>query len=446
LKHTFVRATVAACALTFGAGAYAAGFQLLEQSLTGLGRSYAGAGVVGDDLSAVQYNAAGMTLLDGTRVQQNAIWASMDFEYRSNDGSVRENGRDKPTTIPSGFFTHQFNDQVWFGLGLTAPYGMKTRYDGDWGARDQGISGSILTVDINPNIAWKVNNWLSIGGGVSALYTHSKVKNGFTKMGVSGEFEYKGDDWMFTYNLGLMLTPIETVRLGLSYRSSAKVNAKGDYTMRVKNYGMESTVYGYGRLETPETVMLSGSWETTPNLRLSGLVRWSNWKNFDTMSFNAKDSGELIKGLMNSNPAVTNMLMANLGSQAGYLVGRLQEGLSSVSMDNYWKAAWLFTLGADYKINDQWTIRGGLGLETDPIKNPRNRTAVIPDTKRLWLSCGFSYVPNKNWQFDVGYAHLRGIGNDKLYTSAHDTKPQEVQGHFRKLNAYLVGGAIQYRF
>jgi long-chain fatty acid transport protein len=205
-------------------------------------------------------------------------------------------------------------------------------------------------------------------------------------------------------------------------------------------------VYGYGRLETPETVMLSGSWETTPNLRLSGLVRWSNWKNFDTMSFNAKDSGELIKGLMNSNPAVTNMLMANLGSQAGYLVGRLQEGLSSVSMDNYWKAAWLFTLGADYKINDQWTIRGGLGLETDPIKNPKNRTAVIPDTKRLWLSCGFSYVPNKNWQFDVGYAHLRGIGNDKLYTSAHDTKPQEVQGHFRKLNAYLVGGAIQYRF
>jgi long-chain fatty acid transport protein len=374
----------------------------------------------------------------------------MDFEYRSNDGSVRENGRDKPTTIPSGFFTHQFNDQVWFGLGLTAPYGMKTRYDGDWGARDQGISGSILTVDINPNIAWKVNNWLSIGGGVSAMYTHSKVKNGFSKevngQKISGEFEYKGDDWMFTYNLGLMLTPIETVRLGLSYRSSAKVNAKGDYTMRVKNYGMESTVYGYGRLETPETVMLSGSWETTPNLRLSGLVRWSNWKNFDTMSFNAKDSGELIKGLMNSNPAVTNMLMANLGSQAGYLVGRLQEGLSSVSMDNYWKAAWLFTLGADYKINDQWTIRGGLGLETDPIKNPKNRTAVIPDTKRLWLSCGFSYVPNKNWQFDVGYAHLRGIGNDKLYTKADDPSKQEVQGHFRKLNAYLVGGAIQYRF
>jgi long-chain fatty acid transport protein len=327
---------------------------------------------------------------------------------------------------------------------------MKTRYDGDWGARDQGISGSILTVDINPNIAWKVNNWLSLGGGVSALYTHSKVKNGFSVAGVSGEFEYKGDDWMFTYNLGLMLTPIETVRLGLSYRSSAKVKAKGDYTIR--SSGMESTVYGYGRLETPETVMLSGSWETTPNLRLSGLIRWSNWKNFDTMSFSAKDSGELISGLMSSNPSAALGLMSKFANSnpnlnPGDIRDYLQSHLGSVSMDNYWKAAWLFTLGADYKINDQWIIRGGLGLETDPIKNPKNRTAVIPDTKRLWLSCGFSYVPNKNWQFDVGYAHLRGIGNDKLYTSAKDTsRPQEVQGHFRKLNAYLVGGAIQYRF
>jgi long-chain fatty acid transport protein len=132
----------------------------------------------------------------------------------------------------------------------------------------------------------------------------------------------------------------------------------------------------------------------------------------------------------------------NLGYTQNQIMGLLQQNLGSVSMENYWKAAWLFTLGADYKINDQWTIRGGLGLETDPIKNPRNRTAVIPDTKRLWLSCGFSYVPNKNWQFDVGYAHLRGIGNDKLYKNHTD----EVQGNFKKLNAYLVGGAIQYRF
>jgi long-chain fatty acid transport protein len=443
LKHTFVRATVAACALTFGAGAYAAGFQLLEQSLTGLGRSYAGAGVVGDDLSAVQYNAAGMTLLDGTRVQQNVIWASMDFEYKSKDGTVTENGRDKPTVIPSGFITHQLNDQVWFGLGLSAPYGMKTRYDSDWGARDKGISGSIITVDINPNIAWKVNNWLSLGGGVSALYTHSKVKNGFSMRGVSGEFEYKGDDWMFTYNLGLMVTPVETVRLGLSYRSAAHVKAKGDYTIRAA--GMESTVYGYGRLETPETVMLSGSWEATPALRLSGLVRWSNWKNFDTMSFDAADSGSLVSGLIKSNPAAAQAIMGQFGS-LGYtqnqIMGLLQQNLGSVSMENYWKAAWLFTLGADYKINDQWTIRGGLGLETDPIKDARHRTAVIPDTKRLWLSCGFSYAPNKNWQFDVGYAHLRGIGDDKLYT----TDGSSVQGNFKKLNAYLVGGAIQYRF
>ena len=58
--------------------AYAAGFQLTEQSSLGLGRAYAGAGIVGDDLSAVHYNAAGMTLLPGTQIQAGYVFIEID--------------------------------------------------------------------------------------------------------------------------------------------------------------------------------------------------------------------------------------------------------------------------------------------------------------------------------------------------------------------------------
>lgn len=424
-------------AMLCGSAVQAAGFQLTEQGVAGLGRSYAGAGIVGDDLSAIAHNPAGLTLIPGTNVQQNVVLTILDFKYKGETGE-HENGRRKAVPVPSGFISHQVNDQLWLGFGITAPYGLADEYDSDWEGSGRGISGSIITIDFNPTIAWKVNEHISLGAGVSAMYTYSKLKNGIVYHGRKlGEFEYHGDDWMFTYDVGVMLSPVENFRLGLSYRSRAKVNAKGDYT--IKAMGTESTVYGHGRLSTPETVMFSTAWEATDNLRLSGLIRWSNWAKFDTMRFSADNQDELFAPFMQNQQIMG--LLGGLGVEGS---AAFMNKLANVSVENNWRAAWLFTAGADYKVNDQWTIRGGLGLETDPIKNQRNRTAVIPDSKRLWLSCGFSWVPNKNWQIDMAYAHLRGIGNNKLYES--DEPNSRQIGKFERTNAWLIGGAIQYHF
>ena len=57
------------------------------------------------------------------------------------------------------------------------------------------------------------------------------------------------------------------------------------------------------------------------------------------------------------------------------MANALQKGLANVNIQNDWKAAWLFSLGADLDVTDQWTVRGGIALETDPIKqqNLKNR-------------------------------------------------------------------------
>lgn len=397
--------------------AMAAGFQLTEQSVVSMGRSHAGAGIVGDDVSAVWYNPAGMTLLPGTQFQISSTIVDLDIDYKGFDGTT-ENGRDKPAPIPAFFVSHQLTDNIWAGLAITSPYGMKIRYGSGWTERERGISGSIMTVDINPNIAWKATEWFSIGAGVSAMYTHSKIKNGLpAKLGAGSEFEYKGSDWMFTYNAGIMLSPLETLRFGLSYRSAAHVHAKGDYTMRTGIMGSK-TGYGYGDLTTPETVMITGTWETTPWLRLSALARWANWKNFKTMRFYADQKDGIF--------AIPS--------------------LGSVSLENNWKSVWLLSLGADIKVNDQWTIRGGIALETDPIHDQTKRTALIPDTKRLWLTCGVSWAPTKNWQIDAAYGHIRGIGHRKLYSQNPITKTYTEVGKFEKMNAWMGGLQVQYKF
>ena len=444
-NSTFGELTVAAAlcssAIMCASTASAAGFQLTEQSVAGMGRAHAGAGIVGDDVSAIHFNPAGMTLLHGLQTTVAGTYVSLDIDYKGSKKNARENGRDKPASIPAAFLSYQVNDSLWLGLAITSPYGMRIRYGSDWAESQRGISGSVTTVDINPNIAWKVNDYISLGGGVSALWTHSTIKSGLPVSG--GQFEYKGSDWMFTYNLGLMVSPMEDLRFGVSYRSSAHVTARGDYYIR-NNKIMNGEGDGKGRLQTPETVYISATWKPIQKLRLSGLARWANWKKFEDMRFSMDDSGNLKK--TPEAPLYLAGIAQNMGYPPSYgelAGGILQNKFANISIENNWKAAWLFSLGADLDITDQWTIRGGVALETDPIKQQNLRTALIPDTKRLWLTCGLSWKPTPKWQIDMAYGHIRGIGHRDLYK---EPGSNEKVGKFEKMNAWMAGAAVTYRF
>ena len=455
-NSTFGKLTIAAAlcssAIMCASTASAAGFQLTEQSVAGMGRAHAGAGIVGDDVSAIHFNPAGMTLLHGLQTTVAGTYVSLDIDYKGLNGA-RENGRDKPASIPAAFLSYQVNDSLWLGLAITSPYGMRIRYGSDWSENQRGISGSVTTVDINPNIAWKVNDNISIGGGVSALWTHSKIKSGLPAkqtqalpaalgggsldIPLGGQFEYKGSDWMFTYNLGLMVSPTEDLRFGVSYRSSAHVTARGDYYIR-GNAVMNGEGDGKGRLQTPETVYISATWKPIQKLRLSGLARWANWKKFENMRFSMDNLSNL-----HATQGAMDLAQSFPPALAQGAIGAIQSKLGNVNIENNWKAAWLFSLGADLDVTDQWTIRGGVALETDPIKQQNLRTALIPDTKRLWLTCGLSWKPTPKWQVDMAYGHIRGIGHRNLYES---DKSNVKVGKFEKMNAWMAGAAVTYRF
>lgn len=392
----------------FATQTYAAGFQLSEQSAIQMGRAMAGAGVVGDDLSAVHYNPAGMTLLSGTRMQATGTWVAVNLDYESHDGSVTENGRLKGQTIPAGFLTHQINDSLWAGLGLTVPYGMGTEFDENWDGKDRGTESMILTFDINPNLAWKVNDMLSVGGGISLQYAKAELGMGMGPM----QANVKGDSWAWGWNVGLMFQPVETVRLGLAYRSHIAHNADGHTTLNnvpnatgVSNLRSDMEV----RLKTPDTITLSATWEATDALRLSGTARWSKWSNFRSLN-------------------VQNLDLA--GTKLGTTV-----------VENNWDDTWFFSVGADYKLNGQWTVRGGVAYDQGPVEN-QYRMAVIPDTDRVWFSGGASYKYTDNLTFDFGATYIKGVGDTDLYDKVGGKKI----GEFKSLDSYIFSAQMQYLF
>ncbi len=389
----------------FATQTYAAGFQLSEQSAIQMGRAMAGAGVVGDDLSAVHYNPAGMTLLSGTRMQATGTWVAVNLDYESHDGSVTENGRLKGQIIPAGFLTHQINDSLWAGLGLTVPYGMGTEYGEDWEGRERGTESMILTFDINPNLAWKVNDKLSVGGGISLQYAKAELGMGMGPM----QANVKGDSWAWGWNVGLMFQPVETVRLGLAYRSHIAHNAEGHTDVKSPlNLTSDMKV----RIKTPDTVTLSATWEATDALRLSGTARWSKWSNFRTLDVQNLD--------FNGTPYAK---------------------FANVPVENNWDDTWFFSVGADYKLNGQWTVRGGVAYDQGPVEN-QYRMAVIPDTDRVWFSGGASYKYTDNLTFDFGATYIKGVGDTDLY----DKVGGEKIGEFKSLDSYIFSAQMQYLF
>ena len=180
MKNIKLAAAIAAALSAVAGTAHAAGFQLTEQSALALGRAYAGVGVDSTDISGVYYNPATMTLHKGTKVQAGGgVGVGLNLEYVDKHGDEHnQNGRGPEQFVPHGFFTHQINDSTWFGLGITVPFGMGTEYGDHWAHNDTGVSANIITVDINPNVAWKVSEKFSIGAGVSLQYAKADLKKG----------------------------------------------------------------------------------------------------------------------------------------------------------------------------------------------------------------------------------------------------------------------------
>lgn len=427
-------AVAAACAST----AHAAGFMLTEQSAGSLGRAYAGAGVDGTDLSGVYYNPATMVLHKGTAVQMGLVGVGLNLDYAGDDGTTA-NGRNKAEVIPHGYLVHQINDTVWFGLGITVPFGMGTEYNDQWQQADRGISANIMTVDINPNFAFKLNEKFSIGVGASIQYAQADLKKR-TAMNVGGynvsaEGEIDADSIAWGWNVGMMWSPTENFRVGLSYRSKIEHDAEGDFTMgdgRIQTGmsgegewgtpidaimpGMGSllniSANGYATVTAPAWAMASVAWDINEVVSLYGTFRWTDWSSFEKLE-------------ITSDGMIAGMIPA-------------QE-----TIHNHWRDTYLGSLGMDLRLTDWWTLRGGIAYESSPISKPEYRTAIIPDADRWWFAIGSSFKWNENFQTDVSFAHLHGVHERNLYDSEQGG---EKVGKFRKLDAYLLGVQMVYKF
>ena len=407
---------------------------LTEQSAGALGRAYAGVGVDGTDLSGVYYNPATMTLHPGTQIQAGFVAVGLDLAFEGNDGTS-ENGQYNTQAIPHGYISHQINDSMWIGLAMTVPFGMGTEYDDNWKYSNRGISAEVLTFDFNPNVAWKLSEKLSFGAGMSIQYAAADLKKrsdlGIPSVGnISVDGEIDADSLAWGFNLGLMWSPLENLRFGLSYRSKINHHADGDLTVdnaringqpagavmdtALAQLGVLGTYDASASLSTPAWAMATAAWDVNELLSLYATFRWTDWSSFKELHI---DGGSIS-------------------------IGPLSLGRGD-TITNEWQDTYLVSVGADLRFTNWWTFRAGIGYETSPIDNPSYRTAIIPDADRWWFAIGSSFQATDNMQIDVAAAMLHGVGEGSVYA---EQGSNEKVGHFENLDAYLFGVQLVYKF
>ena len=360
--------------LGFSGAAFSAGFSLIEESASGLGNAFAGGAASAEDASTVFFNPAGMTRLSGSQLSLvlHAIKPTAEF---SNTASVAAAGRPLGgnggdagswALVPNFYYVTALSPKLRVGLGISSPFGLKTEYDPSWMGRFQAIKSDLKTININPSVAYKINDQLSLGAGLNAQYISAELTNAVNLGVAEGQARVKGDDWSYGYNLGLLYELTPATRFGLAYRSDVRHKLEGDVTFTgvpAPNGPISAEI------TLPEIVSLSAFHQINPQWSLMGDVSWTRWSRFQELR-----------------------IVRNTGA----LVALTQEN---------WDDTYRYAVGASYQQSKQLKLRGGIAYDQSPVSDA-TRTARIPDADRTWLTVGASYQLSASGTIDLGYAHI----------------------------------------
>ncbi|GAL32287.1 long-chain fatty acid transport protein [Vibrio maritimus] len=366
---------------------FAAGFQANEHSASGLGRAFSGEGAVADNASVLARNPAAMTLFD--TAQFSGAISVVDPQV---DVTLNGNGADIPTQtakdvapvqfVPGAYYISPINDKWAWGIGLFTNYGVATDYPDDFYAGDLAGDTSLITVNLNPNIAYRVNESLSLGAGVNVTYAEAELNRhlgalagAFGSLNASDNLiSLKGDTYSFGWNAGLLYEFNTNNRIGFTYRSAVDLEFK-DGEFNSYQTGISNPQVTEGRLD----VTLPAIWELSGYHHFAD--KWAlhySWFRTEWSSFT-----ELKATSPNCNDGTA--------------------GQCFYKKEDY-KDNNRYALGLTHFLNSDWTLRAGFALDEQAGKT----TLSIPDTDRYWYSAGATYQWSSNMSFDAGLTYIYG--------------------------------------
>jgi long-chain fatty acid transport protein len=260
------------------------GFRLVSQDTHAAARGEAFAATA-DNPSAIHYNPAGISQLDGHQIRMGAYALYFNPTFEAPQGQANAGRKyeieEKDALAPQLYYTyHVPQTPVTFGLGAYAPHGAGVAWPQDTGFRTVAIESELEYLRINPVLSLEIKPGLSIAIGAmiddARLYTNQGLRRSVTPL--LNYFEFEGDALGTGYNFGLLWQINAQWSVGATYRSGTTM--KFDGHTRILNYPTitrETEVPADMTLEFPYTAVLGVSYRPSEKWNFEFNADYSNW-------------------------------------------------------------------------------------------------------------------------------------------------------------------------
>ena len=464
-KRTRVSTAIGGLIAVLATGpAFGAGFALQENSGSGIGNAFAGGAAAVEDVSTLWSNPAGLSRLGSAQVAGAVHLVTPSFKFRDNGSAPASlqplggNGGDAGglNVIPNLYAGMPINSQLSVGLGINAPFGLVTEYDDNWLGRFQGVKSDIMTINVNPSMAWRVNNTFAVGVGVNwqrvdaeltskvnysagiaqaagqaaagGLISPSLVPTiaGLTS-GLESKAKVEGDDSAWGWNVGFLWDATPQTRIGAQYRSSIKYHVSANVN------------FDHPSLPTlpPALAPVVGLLATNVNAALAngGVTADIELPDIANVS--------VFHRLNDRWDVMADLQLTRWSTFKELRFVRTTGALLSNTPENF-DDAWRVSVGATYHWNDAWSFRGGLAWDQTPTNTP-DRTPRLPDEDRVWFSVGAQYKFNRNLALDAGFVYIPVKSPDIAQNAGSTAANGLIKGNY-DANVTVFSAQLTYTF
>ena len=346
--------------------------------------SYAGAGMVAraNDAGTAFSNPAGMTRFDSPTMLAGATGVYINAGFTSGadttiDGT--EKGVNK-RVVPAGSFAYvrPMSDKLSLGVSLHNYFGLAIDWKDDWVGRESSVNVALLAPQLQPAVAYKVNDWLSIGAGAALTlgYMRDKlrIQDPFNPGGSDGKLRLSDSDFAVQWNFGVMLEPTTDTRIGFRFLTETDLDFEDSPDVSGVRFpdlpGITTPAEGLDLGVTmPRAVDVGIHHQWNDKLALLGSVSWEEFSEF----------------------------------------GRIQVGIDNTGInttaDADFRDVWSIGVGMEYRYRPDLELTAGF-TRNSSMSTDRTRPIVIPLGTMRRFAVGFKHERRDGFTLGGGFTFI----------------------------------------
>ena len=444
-------------ALAGPAVANAQGYGLNEIGSCAIARGFANTSAPCQDASSIYWNPAAPAKVNGNMGLLGIASIKVNGDFTQDTTGRRYEGQ-VPAEYPPHFFWNHKGAQSRFawGLGVYVPYGLTSQWGDDFPGRFSAIKASIATIYAQPNVAFRINDKWSVGGGPIIAHSSLELKQAldlstvetttpgvtFGMLGIArgtefGRVSATGSAWSYGFNLGIHGKLNDKWQFGARYLSKVTFDYEGDAEFTQTPTGLvfagaippsipagtpvdavvASSFAAGGKLEPqgiqtqlthPQQAQVGFTYTTPMDANVSVEYAWLGWKSFKELPVN------------------------------------FQGGAGKRSLIEDYNNSSTLRVGVDKRFPNGWEGRLG-GTVATSAAPPETVTPLLPEQDRWTFNMGTGIPLGQKWAVDAAFAHVGTWGSRGRIVERPDrtSTAEQLNTGFYRLNANIFSLSLK---